>query len=744
MPPLLAVLVIVLAACLPGTLALFLWRKRFSADPIEFDFAALSLGLLLIGWLALLLAEMGRFSLAALAGAWAVSTVALAAAWLLRSRREGFPRRAPVTWDRWEAAGLSVWLVVAAFVYFRPHEFIVGGADAGVYVNLGANIATTGRILIDDPLLGELDPGLRPALLRAMAPGEAAPYYILPGFYVTGDPPGRVTPQFFHLHPAWQAVGYALGGLRAELWVTPLWGILGCLAVYMTVRALWGWQPALLALLALSATALQVWFARYPTAEALTQYLFWIGMWALIRWLEEREDRTAAGAAEAERASSAGAPRSKSSVGVWARPLTWPLLAGAAFGELLLARADTYVLLALPVALAGWLTVTRAWRRDALWFFAPLLLLALHSLLHGWFITRPYLGLVMRTGTLILLGPLLAAVGLGLLAATAFALWLRARPNWRARAADRAARLLPVGQRVAAVALVVIALYAYFVRPASSAIQLNAYWYGGGSLPTLDQENFLRLGWYLSPVGLALGVAGIALLLVRELNRKTAFLAAACGFFAFVFLWHSGTNPHQVYTMRRYVPQVVPFFTVGAVYLLWWIWTRPGSRARWLAGLLTLAWIAGILASGRPFVTQVDYRGLSAQVAELGRALPEKSVVLFSDPSPVGVGDFIGTPLRFLAGKQVFVIRDTAAPNPHLLLAAVQHWQEQGYRVYWAATDGAALPPSAGWPGAALPPGQSYQIETEMLEGLYDRKPSAVVPVTWRFTITEIPPIAPS
>ncbi len=85
-------------------------------------------------------------------------------------------------------------------------------------------------------------------------PGEAAPFYLLPGFYVTGMPADVVTPQFFHLHPAWQAVGYALGGLRAELWMTPLWGILGCLAVYLTVRALWGWRWALLALVVLSAT----------------------------------------------------------------------------------------------------------------------------------------------------------------------------------------------------------------------------------------------------------------------------------------------------------------------------------------------------------------------------------------------------------------------------------------------------------------------------------------------------------
>ncbi len=60
---------------------------------------------------------------------------------------------------------------------------------------------------------------------------------------------------------------------------------------------------------------------------------------------------------------------------------------------------------------------------------------------------------------------------------------------------------------------------------------------------------------------------GIAVMLVREANRRTAFLLLAGGFFAVVFLWRIGANPHQVYAMRRYVPQVLPFFMVAGVFL---------------------------------------------------------------------------------------------------------------------------------------------------------------------------------
>lgn len=701
----LALLVIVLAACLPGFLALGLWRKRFAADPVEFVFAGLSLGLFLIGWLALLLAELAVFSLATLGAVWAVVAGALAAAVLLRVRREGFQRPLAPQWNRWEMAALLVWGITASVVYFRPHEFIIGGADAGVYINLGANIAKTGSILIHDPLLGGLDPELRPALLRAMPTGEAAPYYLLPGFYVTGSPPDLITPQFFHLHPAWQAVGYALGGLRAELWVTPLWGLLGCLAVYMTVRTLWGWRPALVALLVLSATALQVWFARYPTAEVLTQYLFWTGTWALIQWFDRRQPAS-----------------------------LWAALAGIAFGQVFLTRIDTYVLLALPVLLAGWFTLTRTWRRDAVWFFIPLLLLAGHSLLHGWLVSQPYFTFITQVGIRALLRTVAPAAVVGLILVAAVIAWVRLRPGRQAESSSRTTAVLPVLLRVAALAVVVLALYAYFVRPAVSEVRLGNYWYGGGKLPNLDKESFARLGWYLSPLGLALGVGGIALMLVREANRRTAFLLLAGCFFSLIFFWRIGANPHQVYAMRRYVPQVLPFFVVSGIFLLMEIYRARGTFARWIAIGLTAAWIVGIVMPNQVFLRQVDYQGLAEQVSRLNAAMPTRAVVLFNDAAPVGVADFIGTPLRFLHGRPVFLLRQGDV-DPDALTGAIDGWRQAGYEVVLLQTD--AQQP---WP---LPPDTLGKAEEQILtfanlENTYDGKPARVLPGEWRFVIRPV------
>jgi hypothetical protein len=528
---------------------------------------------------------------------------------------------------------------------------------------------------------------------------------LLPGFYVPVTPGGLVIPQFYALHPVWQAVGYALGGLRAELLFTPFWGFLGALAVYFTVRRLWGWRAGMLALAALSLTALQVWFARYPTAEMLTQYLFWTGTWALIAWMDKREPR-----------------------GLWAA------LAGGALGQIFLARIDAYVLLALPVLVAIWLWWTHDWRRQDIWFFVPFLLLAAHSLIHGVFLSSPYFfdqllyvrGLVSRS----LMIPL-ALVGLAALALIV----LGARPQLRMRAVTwlDARRLLWVTGAV--ILLAAIAVFGYFVRPHLGEVKTTAYWYGGGEIPNLDRENLVRLGWYLGPAGIALGVAGMCWMLIKESDRRTAFLLGVGLFFSLLYLWRIQANPHQVYAMRRYVPVVVPFFTVSAVYLLHWLYENLRGRWRWVSIGLTLIWFFGILNSARGFVSQVDYQGIVHQFDELNASIPSHSVLVVNDPTPVGVGDVLGTPLRFLYGHDVFTLRDPESLDKERFHELVRDWQAEGRPVYWLS-----IPGGYPYPGSETELGlpAPYDLSAQVLENTYERKPRELFDARWQFSIRAI------
>ena len=195
-----------------------------------------------------------------------------------------------------------------------------------------------------------------------------------------------------------------------------------------------------------------------------------------------------------------------------------------------LTRIDAYFLLILPVLLAIWLWWTHDWRRQDAWFFAPFLLLAAHSLIHGVLLSSPYFfsifrysrGLISRS----LLIPL-ALVGLAALALIVLSLRPQLRP--RVVAWMTARRLLWV--TVAAILLVAVAVFGYFIRPHLGEVKTGAYWYGGGQIPNMDRENLVRLGWYLGPTGVALGVAGMCWMLVKDLNCRTVFLLGRARFF---------------------------------------------------------------------------------------------------------------------------------------------------------------------------------------------------------------------
>lgn len=595
---------------------------------------------------------------------------------------------------------LAVWLAAAGWLFFRPHETITGGADAGVYVSLGAEIAQNGGFRLIDETLAALPPDLQAAVLRPLPNTPGAASYLLPGFYVTDAANGRLTPQFYPLHPVWLAVAFSAtgggaAGIRAELWLTGLWMALGTLAVYLTARDVGGPLVGALTLVGLTLVGLQVWFGRYPTSEALTQFVLWVGVWSAGRWLGDRSP-----------------------------PRLWAFVAGAAFGVVFLVRIDSLVLLPVFSAVLVWRWARGRRAADA-WFAVPLVLLVGHSLLHGHFLSGPYFYETVGYGLFLLQrlwwGLLLSA------AVAAFGLW------WLVRRADKLSRAEPlVRPALAALAILwlLYAAYGWFLRPELNATILRPDVFSGGELPVLDHLNWPRLGWYLTPLGIGLGAVGAALMLWQA-KRRTALLLALGLLFAVLYLWNISANPHHVYVMRRYVPAVVPFFILCGAWLL----GQGVRRAKWppaagqrrteyiipaLALLLALGWLAGLGWAARGFVSRVDYAGLTTQVDALAGRLPPGSVLLFDDQAPVGQGDVWGTPLRFVYGHDALTLRRPPADVTPALVQTIKTWQNSGRPVVWIGP--------TEWLDAQ---GLAYRTELAplrrvSLESSYDHKPRAI------------------
>lgn len=683
--------------------ALGLPRARPQLDWLEFGFIVFMLGAGLALWCGLALAWLGWFSLGGLT--LLLGVIALAgwgAVWRRGAIRSLWRELAKPS--RVEAALLGL-LALLSVIYFRPHEFIHGAADAGVYVNMGSHIVRSGQLLIDDPLLAQLDPSLYPVFFREQPPNTLTRYYYLPGFFVSDTVPGQIIPQFYALQAVSIAILTAIGGVPLGLLATPLWGLAGIAAVYFLTRTLFDRRTALLAALLLGAVILQNWFSRYPTAEVLTQAYVFAGLYALSRVLGQHEPRHG-----------------------------WGLLAGLWLGLIALIRIDMVLVVAVLPILLIVLAAARRWSTGLTIFAITFGVLTAQSVLHAVLFAWPYThntfqgvarALLGRNGALLL--------GVGLIGLVVLVVGAR----WFDRVAEaRRQRWL----RWLSLALIVLigtaALYAYFLRPVIETSAIVDYWYGGSQFASTNRENLVRLGWYVTPLGLLIALAGVCLMVWRERTLPVWVFGAIGLLSTVVYVINILNNPHHIYAMRRYVPVIIPALMIWGGYGL-----AALSRARWrgarlAAGLVLVAWLAGMIWQSRVIWRQVDDAGQLAALTQWNAQLTPGAVLLFDDQNPVGTGDFIGTPLRFIFDHPVLTLRDPEAVTPEALRALVRGWQQQGRAVYVLSEVGKDVSIKNVLP---LGDAQPLTFETTVLAPTYTEYPNQVIPKRYDLKAQVVP-----
>jgi hypothetical protein len=367
-------------------------------------------------------------------------------------------------------------------------------------------------------------------------------------------------------------------------------------------------------------------------------------------------------------------------------------------------------------------------RLSLAWFAVPFTLLVAHSFIHAWWQSRPYF--VVHSGLGLRLLQVNWAIPLVAVAAGGLGLWLL----WRYGAA-LGGREFGAARRYVLLALigvtVAFAVYGWFVRPIVGQTILRSDAYSGETIPLTDYQNWPRLGWYLSPLGLALGVAGMCVL-IWGMDRRVALMLAVGGLFSVLYLWNLRANPHHIYAMRRYVPVVLPFFIVSGAIFIGWLARRRGRVWPIAAALLALLWLGGLGWLARGFVSQVDYAGLTEQLVVFNETLAPGSVLLFNDSAPIGQGDFFGTPLKFLFGHDVFTVRDLSAVAEQDLVAAIDFWQNSGRTVYWFG--------DPTWPQAQgfRAEGAQVTLSSRHLEQSYLTKPQGVLNDEWMLSYARL------
>lgn len=685
---------------LPG-LAFLVLLPREERAALAFDevlFLVPAVGTMAAAWVGLVLAEAGRFSL--VTAGWALGVPSLLVVVIRLRRPFGIAR--PRLRD---GLPFVLLLVLALGLDARPSEYLVGGRDPGIYVASMALIGRTGGIVYTDPTVLSIPP--EDVELFYRNPGNPDfSWSRFMGFPLESPRTGRVFAEFFHLFPAFGAFLFQAMGIKGALATPAVFGLLGTLAVFLALRRILGPIPATLGAALLAINVVQVWFARFPMSEPMSQFLLFAGFLALAHW-EER-----------------GAPH-------------FGLLAGVAFGLSLLVRIDSALILA-PLALYVGL---RRMRRDLSWrqalpLLAPFAVLCGHALLHALVWSRKYtLDILNRP-----YWKQPAVVWLLLAAAALVAVYLADRlgplvNQWM----DRRSRGLKIAL---VVGLCLAAAYAYFVRPALSA------WAGADNndpaaalahpeilhalgfrrLAAQDAQAFVRLGWVIHPLGLALAVLGLARLLWCFRPRALLLVLTTLVFAAFYFYKLRVWNDY-FFAARRFVPVLLPCALALAALAL----VELASSRRWRRGLglvLGAALVTLFVRDTARIVRHVDWRDTVAYIDEIGRFLGPRDIVIFEQQESIHL---LSLPLWAAHGVPILELARWN-PDPALLDHALRAWGREYDHVYFAYTYRA----EKGLCGVFLQRVRDFVFNTTEWERSYSGMPARAEPRVFRFTIARV------
>ena len=615
-------LVVLLLAYLPGALIYrlpLLDRGRRAALAAEERlFWAVALSLAVSSLVAFSLAVAGSYELERVL--WLNGTVCLGMALVHRGKLQlGSEAAAPT---RTAAAPLALVVLAAGlFFYVPPAEYINGGRDPGVYFNSGIQIAQRGSVIIDDPLVRTIPPEHRDLFFppqHAATPFDSVRFL---GFFVVDQDAGAVVGQFPHLYPVWIAIAYDTLGLTGARYVHGLWAVLGVLAVYFAGAFVLGRRAGLAGAALLAVHVAQVWFARYFSAEMLLQPLVFAGTLAYAR-----------GHVCGDR---------------FFLPVAAVLLALTAFAHL------TGV---IAMAAAGLATLLgrSAGHPVRPSFTLPLATFAAAAVAYYALVLTPYAMATLEPFQRRLSVPGGSAAG-GLLLLAAGGLWLAGS---RSSISQWMQRWLPIG---ATAALPLLAGYALLVRePLRRALQL-------------DPEGLTTFTvYYLTPLGLAIALAGWSIASGRRFWRGSALLLVAA-VFAVVFFTNPRITPDHFWAARRYVSIILPacLLLVGAAAFTPVIWprrfrARTADRVRTALGVLLLT-VLGLqyVQASIPILRHTEHAGMIPDMEALAERFSPDDLLLFASRGATDTEVF-ALPLAYVYGRNVLVLTEHE-PDPERL-----------------------------------------------------------------------------
>jgi hypothetical protein len=439
---------------------------------------------------------------------------------------------------------------------------------------------------------------------------------------------------------------------------------------------------------------IQVWHARYPTSEVLTELLLVAALLAVLM----------------------------------ARDTGWRAAAGAGgvlTGLIFLARGDGFLIVLMAVGALAVLAAVGRFDQRAWWFAGGLALTMPHALAQAYDFAETYRISQGLPGPAELVGAIALLVVVGV-AAT--------RPPIR-RLADRVITLVTERRRAIGIAFVIaltlLFLVAYLrplwvtTKPDESVL--------GGSVPYYNARAMERLTWFFTPVGIAAMWFGFAVLAMRRwsFNRWLVVLPSIA--LLPVYLQNARIAPRLIWWTRRFVPFALPgMFLLIAVGIGWLLaHTRIPLR---IAGAAVGAFLVGVfLVQSWPLRSHHELAGsFFVHDVVAGLAHGREAVWLWANsPTPAGINPsapaFAST-LLYRNGDPV----TRFDPSQASTVAAAYRKAFPRDPVFVVA-DGRDLPGELA--ALAVDKVQEIEVNLPLWELTYDRRPTHAAPMPFVFSV---------
>ncbi len=537
-------------------------------------------------------------------------------------------------------------LLLSTVFFYQPTEYLFGGRDPGIYVNTAVQIALNNQIKRSDTLIDE-------ALTKYPNVFEDR-HVKYPGVYLE-QIQGKtyINPQFFHAYSIWLGVGYKLFGVNGFLYITPLMASVSLLMVYAVVKELFNKWTGLITLLLLSVNISQIWFARGPYTEILSQLVLWYSMYIVIKAYQSKDGFLG-------------------------------FISGLSIGSCILIRLDN--LLFWP-AIAIFLILIYLQRegRSLLWanmtiagFISSFLFSIPYIMVFGEEYT--HFQLIRETPlpdslTLQMLFVLLLVTG----TVSLIALFLMRKPLVSLLNGIEKYRH-PLAAILGAVT-VLLFIYLYFIRPDTITPHLKA-----NGTRSYREETLVRLGWYITRGGVFFSMAGFVYFLQTRFKREHTLLLFMILINFVIYLYDPRITPDHFWAMRRHIPFIIPTFILFISYAAYSLGKIKLKHLKpWMPVTVVVVYFGvKFLMAASPFLMHTEYAGVAEGLETLSQEFEPESIIITDEFNYTS--GLVGTPLEFIYDKNVMVLKN--GYDPENLKQFIQDKKNEGTPLYLLISSG--------------------------------------------------------